>query len=97
MELNKDALMGKWEDLKVRLKSRWGKLTDEDLATIEGNLDQIRDRLQKLYGYSKKRLESELSDFLGNIRVHKTTKTVATPTPKRHKRAASAGPNKIKQ
>lgn len=66
MELNKDAIKGKWNELKGSIKAKWAKLTDDDLNEAEGNYDQIKGKLQKLYGYSKERAETEFNDFIGS-------------------------------
>jgi uncharacterized protein YjbJ (UPF0337 family) len=39
--MNNDRVEGKWKQMKGSLKSRWGKLTDDDLDVIEGQKDQL--------------------------------------------------------
>ena len=34
--MNEDILKGKWKEIKGEVKQKWGKLTDDDLAQVEG-------------------------------------------------------------
>ena len=61
--MNRDTFEGKWHELKGKLKSQWGKLTDDDLAQINGKREELLGRLQKRYGYVKERAEEELRSF----------------------------------
>jgi len=64
---SEDILEGKWRQLRGKVKERWGDLTDDDLAQIEGERDALIGRLQERYGYAKKRAEEEVDDFLKGI------------------------------
>lgn len=35
--MNKDIIDGKWSEIKGAVKQKWGKLTDDDLAEINGS------------------------------------------------------------
>ncbi len=35
--MNQDIIQGKWTQIKGSLKTQWGKLTDDDLARMDGN------------------------------------------------------------
>lgn len=61
-QYNKDTIKGEWKNFKGAVKKKWAKLTDDDLMSIEGSYDQLAGKLQKLYGYSKERIESEIED-----------------------------------
>lgn len=39
--MNWDPIQGKWRELKGRFGEKWGKLTDDDLATIGGRRDKL--------------------------------------------------------
>ena len=58
--MNSDVFAGKWKQMKGQAKEWWGKLTDDDLATIEGNRDKLVGALQERYGYAKERAEQEV-------------------------------------
>lgn len=39
--MNWDQMKGKWMQMKGAAKTRWGKLTDDDLDVIGGQKDQL--------------------------------------------------------
>jgi uncharacterized protein YjbJ (UPF0337 family) len=39
--MNSDQLEGKWKQLKGSAKQQWGKLTDDDLTSINGKKDVL--------------------------------------------------------
>ena len=61
--MNWDLVKGNWKQLTGKVKEKWGKLTDDDLTTIEGRRDQLAGKLQERYGYGKEQAERELDDF----------------------------------
>lgn len=65
--MNWDQVSGNWKELKGKLRSKWAKLTDDDLENIAGKKDVLLGRLQQRYGFHKERAERELDDFLGEI------------------------------
>ena len=46
------------------MKSRWGKLTDDDLTQSEGNYDKLLGAIQERYGYARDRAEREMTEWL---------------------------------
>ena len=62
--MNKDILKGKWMEIKGDVKTKWGKLTDDDLTQIEGQQEKLVGILQKRYGFAKDKAEKEYSDFM---------------------------------
>ncbi|MFC3909308.1 CsbD family protein [Legionella dresdenensis] len=61
--MNSDIFEGKWEEVKGKMKQAWGKLTDNDLKTIEGEHQEIYGLLQKHYGYTRDQAEKAVKDF----------------------------------
>ena len=61
--MNKDVIKGKWNQFKGRVKQQWGKLTDDDLQQIEGNLDLAAGKLQERYGYAREQAEQQWGEF----------------------------------
>jgi uncharacterized protein YjbJ (UPF0337 family) len=45
------------------MKTRWGKLTDNDFTEVEGNADKLVGKIQERYGYAKDRAQQEVDDF----------------------------------
>lgn len=61
--MNQDILVGNWKQLKGKVKTQWGKLTDDDLALIEGKRDVLAGKIQERYGYSKDEAEKTLKEW----------------------------------
>ncbi len=61
--MNKDIIKGKWDQLKGKAKTQWGKLTDDDLIKISGDYDQLSGKLQERYGYKKDQADKEIDKF----------------------------------
>ena len=58
-----DQIAGQWQEFKGKVKEQWGKLTDDDLAVIEGQRDQLSGRLQQRYGYAKDEAERRIDEW----------------------------------
>ncbi len=62
-KMNKDIFEGNWEEIKGKMKQKWGKLTDDDYDQLKGSQQEIYGKLQKHYGYSKEEAEKAVKDF----------------------------------
>ena len=51
--MNEDMVMGKWKQLKGKLKETWGELTDDEIEKLDGQKDSLIGTLQERYGMSK--------------------------------------------
>lgn len=60
---NKDTLQGQWKQFVGRVKEKWGRLTDDDLAQISGRRDILVGKIQEKYGIAKERAEREVKSF----------------------------------
>jgi uncharacterized protein YjbJ (UPF0337 family) len=56
-------LKGNWNEVKGKLKQKYGQLTDDDLAFAEGKEDELLGRLQKRLGRTKDELRAEIEDI----------------------------------
>lgn len=64
MDATKDILLINWTELKLKLHNHWGKITDNDIAQINGNTDELVRILRKRYGYGKAQAEIEIDTWL---------------------------------
>ena len=53
-------LKGNWNELKGKLKQKYGQLTDDDLTFAEGKSDELIGRLQQKLGRTKDDIRSEI-------------------------------------
>ena len=73
--MNTDTFAGQWKQLKGEIKTKWGKLTDDDLMKAQGNYDKLVGSIQERYGYARERAERELTEWLefqGSDELHDT-------------------------
>jgi uncharacterized protein YjbJ (UPF0337 family) len=62
--MNPDILKGKWNEMKGDVRTRWGKLTDNDVTQIQGQAEKLIGLLQQRYGYKREQAEKEFTEFL---------------------------------
>jgi uncharacterized protein YjbJ (UPF0337 family) len=70
--MNEDVLKGQWQQVRGKAKEWWGKLTNDDLDKIDGQMDQMVGKLQERYGYSKDKATSEVYKRLKELNERKT-------------------------
>jgi uncharacterized protein YjbJ (UPF0337 family) len=58
--MNKLGLKGNWNEIKGKLKQKYGELTDDDLIFTEGKEDELYGRLQQRLGKTKDELRKEI-------------------------------------
>lgn len=64
--MNKDTLKGQWKEVKGKIQSKWGELTNDDLDRIDGDMERLQGSLQKRYGYSKDEAKKAIDNFKFN-------------------------------
>jgi uncharacterized protein YjbJ (UPF0337 family) len=62
--MNDLEIKGNWNELKGKLKQKYGELTDDDLTYVEGKEDELFGNLQKKLGKSKDELAKEIRTWL---------------------------------
>ena len=61
--MNWDQIQGNWKQVTGKAKEQWGKLTDDDLVTVNGRRDQLNGKLQERYGIAKDVAEAQIVDW----------------------------------
>ena len=61
--MNKLTIEGNWNEIKGKLKQKYGELTDDDLTFAKGKEDEMYGRLQKKLGKTKDEIKKEIADF----------------------------------
>lgn len=65
--MNWDQIEGQWQQLAGKAKSRWGKLTDDDLTNVAGKKDQLIGKLQERYGFIKADAEKQVDRWIAKF------------------------------
>jgi len=66
--MNWDRIEGNWKQFKGQVKEGWGKLTDDDVAVINGKRDQLVGKIQERYGCAKDEADRQVKDW--ETRLH---------------------------
>lgn len=65
--MNWERIEGQWHQLKGELKSKWAKLTDDDLKHVAGKREQLIGKLQERYGVMKDEAERQVNDWMAKL------------------------------
>jgi uncharacterized protein YjbJ (UPF0337 family) len=64
--VNQQTLQGNWNQIKGKLRSKWGALTDDDVAIFNGNVDQLMGTIQRKTGEARESIEQFFEQFSSN-------------------------------
>jgi uncharacterized protein YjbJ (UPF0337 family) len=59
-----------WRNLQNMVRIRWSKLSEDDLASINGREEYLVATLRKRYGYGKAQAEIEINQWLQDVYTH---------------------------
>jgi len=60
--VNQQTLQGNWNEIKGKLRNKWGQLTNDDLQSAHGNIDQLVGLIQRKTGEARGSVEKFLED-----------------------------------
>jgi len=58
--MNWDRIEGNWKQFAGKAKESWGKLTDDDIAVVNGKRDQLVGCIQNRYGIAKDEADKQV-------------------------------------
>ena len=64
--MNQQILEGNWNEIKGKLRQKWGQLTDDDLPQIRGDAEQIIGVIQRKTGEAREAIEAYLQEVSGS-------------------------------
>jgi len=53
--MNWDEIKGDWKQVSGKIRSKWGKLTDDDLTQIDGKREELAGRIKNAMDRRRKR------------------------------------------
>jgi uncharacterized protein YjbJ (UPF0337 family) len=65
--MNWDTVKGEWHQVKAEIKSKWAKITDDDLKTLDAKKDALVGKLQERYGILKDDAERQVDDWMNKL------------------------------
>ena len=66
--MNWDQIKINWKQASDKIKLTWGKLSEDDLAKIAGNREQLAGFLKERYGYKMVLAEKKVEEFARGLK-----------------------------
>ena len=80
--MNSDQIQGKWKQLAGSFREQFGRITNDDIAQLDGQREQLIGKLQEKYGETKEEAERRFNEWSKSL--------PDTDTPRRSAAARSA-------
>jgi len=63
------AVRTHWRPLRAQMRTRWSKLTDDDIDTIAGRREQLIETLLQRYGLDRPEASDQADTFVRSLQV----------------------------
>jgi uncharacterized protein YjbJ (UPF0337 family) len=64
--INQQVLQGNWNEVKGKIRSKWGQLTNDDVQTFDGNIERLVGLIQRKTGEGRESVERFLNEVSAN-------------------------------
>ncbi len=61
--INEQTMQGNWNEIKGKLRNKWGQLTEDDLQKQHGNVEQLIGMIQRKTGEARESIEKFFDGF----------------------------------
>jgi uncharacterized protein YjbJ (UPF0337 family) len=61
--MDSNVAKGNFKQMKGKIKEQWGKLTDDEIDTMEGRAEVLAGKLQERYGWDRTEAERQANEF----------------------------------
>jgi len=61
--VNWDEIKGKWHQFQGSIRAKWGELTDDEIAEMDGNREKMVGKIQEKYGVAKDEAEKQVDEW----------------------------------
>ncbi|NLS94726.1 MAG: CsbD family protein [Planctomycetaceae bacterium] len=65
--MNQQVIEGSWNQVKGKLRERWGQITDDDLEKARGNVERLVGLIQEKTGEARGEVESYLETTAAGV------------------------------
>lgn len=65
--MNWDRIEGEWKQMTSTVKSKWAKLTDDDLSDVSAKKDKLVGKIQERYGILRDEAEKQVDEWLAKL------------------------------
>lgn len=64
--VTQETLQGNWEEIKGKLRKKWGQLTENDLSQHIGDMEQLTGLIQRKTGEGRQAIQDYLNEIGSN-------------------------------
>ncbi|MAZ48522.1 MAG: hypothetical protein CME65_08160 [Halobacteriovoraceae bacterium] len=57
-----------WKQTKSKIREKFGKLSDTDIDSLNGHMDQLPAKVEKAYQYDKEKAQRECKAFTDSLK-----------------------------
>jgi uncharacterized protein YjbJ (UPF0337 family) len=68
--MNWDRIQGEWKQLTSQVKTKWAKLTDDDMAMMGAKKDELVGKIQERYGILRDEAEKQVDEWMSKLPSH---------------------------
>jgi len=61
--MNRSVSKAKWKQVRGKVKERWGRLTDNEITVMNGEIDQLVGKIQERYGLAREEVENDVRQW----------------------------------
>lgn len=61
--MSRDFSRSKWPEIREMIKMNWGRIEEEEIDSLKGQLHLLSEKIQQVYHYSKDRADREMLEF----------------------------------
>ena len=62
--MNWSSIEQNWKQVRLNVKAKWEKLSDEDLDAINGRRERLEKKIQTRYGFAPEYISEEVDNWL---------------------------------
>jgi uncharacterized protein YjbJ (UPF0337 family) len=72
--MNWERIQGEWKQLSSNVKTKWAKLTDDDVTLIGAKKDALIGKIQERYGILRDEAEKQVDEWVSKLPLHHNAK-----------------------
>jgi uncharacterized protein YjbJ (UPF0337 family) len=65
--MNWTEIEGRWTEFRGQVKSKWAKLSDDDVTKLEGKRDRLIGSIQSRYGIAREQAERQIEEWVARL------------------------------
>jgi len=65
--INENTVWGNWDEIKYKMRDKWGVLTEDDISAFSGNVHQFIEKIANKTGTPRESVERFFDQFETNV------------------------------